>query len=72
MDCLDYHQGESMNYYENRGRVPPTDVLKYMRRKERTKPKKQRKVRKRGFDGTKTMLSKAKSFVKNIFKRQKV
>ena len=61
-----------MNYYENRGSVPPTDVLRYMRRKERTKPKERRVVRKRGYDGTKTMLSKAKSFVKNIFKRQKV
>lgn len=59
-------------YYENRGRVPSTNVLKYMRRTERTKPKERRVVRKRGFDGTKEMLSKAKSFVKNIFKRQKV
>ena len=61
-----------MTYYENRGRVPSTNVLRYMRRKERTKPKERRVVRKRDYDGTKTMLSKAKSFVKNIFKRQKV
>lgn len=61
-----------MGYYENRGTVPRTNVVQYMERK-RPKPKKKAKVRsKRDYDGTKSMLSKAKSFVRNIFKRQKV
>ena len=61
-----------MSYYENRGSVPSTDVVKYMERK-RTKLRHRATVRtKRNYDGTKTLLSKAKSFVRNIFKRQKV
>ena len=69
-----------MNYYENRGRVPRTDVGRYMLKlvgkvyqtDAKKKAKAEARRTKRGFDGTKTMLSKAKSFVKNIFKRQKV
>jgi hypothetical protein len=72
MDCLDYYQGESMSYYENRGRVPSTNVLKYMEKCVRATHFERQRRTKRGYDGTKTMLSKAKSFVKNIFKRQKV
>jgi hypothetical protein len=61
-----------MTYYENRGRVPNTNVLKYMAQR-RTKLRHRTTVRTpRSYDGTKTILSKAKSFVKNIFKRQKV
>ena len=66
-----------MNHRENRGRVPSTNVLGYMAKKvyqtdAKKKAKAEARRTKRGYDGTKTMLSKAKSFVKNIFKRQKV
>ena len=65
-----------MSYYENRGRVPREDVGRYMlklvNKAYQADAKRKARRTKRGFDGTKTMLSKAKSFVKNIFKRQKV
>lgn len=63
-----------MGFYENRGNVPDTDVIKYMAQGVRSRDEKRAGLRptKREFGGKKSILQKATQFVGKIFKRRKV